>query len=430
MSALAIGALGLSARNRASLGELVAIDRLAVRRRSAIVHPSPPTVTWSATAPDATYQRGQAWKTIARPAGYAPVWNNTLIRLDGYAAGAYMGFEVSHTGRYLAFGWTCAAATKERVLILVDGQPIAVPITPSVATVFGTVYYGFIDFGSDGTRRVEVLVTSAAAIQGVYWKITDGAVAPTPPRRRLFVVGDSFVGGSGALGNDTFRPDAQIAQALDIDVGGSAVGGTGYLTAGSFLVYGDAARVARAAAFDPHDILFIGSVNDSTANQATLTAAAAAAWADYKAACPDARLTVMGVQPSNATDTLSAGRFANNAALHDAAIADPNVERFVDLIGNCGVAPVGAWTSGVTYQPGDKVTRLGAVWQLDMTSAYSDTSFFTSRWRLLTGIYGTGRVGATASDGNRDLLLHSDGIHPTEKGCAHLARRMIEAVYG
>jgi hypothetical protein len=404
------------------------LDRFESRQRTPVVHPSPPTVTYSGTIPDATYFREAPWRNVARPIG-AFAYSQSFTGPSATAAGAFVGIEFSFTGRYLAVGWVCQTATKERVRIYVDGMPIAAaPETPSVTTSPGNGYYCFIDFGSEGTRKVEFLVTSAAAIHAIFTKVTEGITWATPPRRRLWIVGDSFIGGSAALSDNTFAPDAQIAQALDIDVGQSGLSGTGYTSAGSFTVFGSATRVAQAALFDPHDIVIMGSVNDA-ANPSALSTAALACWAAYKAACPNARLIVMGVQPSNATDTISANRFANNAALYTAALGNPNVDRFVDMIGNAGTAPVGAWTSGVTYQPADKVTRLGSVWQLDRTAAYSDTTFYPGIWRLLTGLVGTGRVGATASDGNRDTFLYSDTVHPTEKGCAALARRIIEAVY-
>jgi hypothetical protein len=39
--------------------------------------------------------------------------------------------------------------------------------------------------------------------------------------------------------------------------------------------------------------------------------------------------------------------------------------------------------------------------------------------------YGTGQVGGTTGDGNRDVLVYSDGVHPTQAGSFALAVRQL-----
>ena len=43
-------------------------------------------------------------------------------------------------------------------------------------------------------------------------------------------------------------------------------------------------------------------------------------------------------------------------------------------------------------------------------------------------ITGTGKVGATAGDGNGDLLIANDGVHPSPAGHDYYARRIGQTI--
>jgi lysophospholipase L1-like esterase len=84
------------------------------------------------------------------------------------------------------------------------------------------------------------------------------------------------------------------------------------------------------------------------------------------------------------------------------------------------------------YNTNDLVSYIGSIWRWSRsTPAGNITPGGTTQlgWALMTYLYtGTGKVGATAGNGTRDLYLNNDGIHPSLDGATALANKMSSDV--
>jgi len=419
-------------RSAMSASGIALSSELNVPRRSTTVMSSPPTITYSASAPT----EGRAMlmgRENAQILGGVGAYSNVhgAYNLDGTTQ-QLRGCEVLHYGTAITFGYRRASGDAEKFMYYVDGQPaIAAPEASSLTTVAGTTYYVTLTFGSAALRRIEFLGTSFNQLGRIVVGLQD-EVKATTPRRKVMIVGDSFNEDSAAIDSIQSPPNLLLMR-MELNICNNSLGGTGYVNDGGGVtksVFGSAERVARAAAFRPDDILFMGSVNDTALSG--VGAAAAAAYASYRAACPKARFIVFGVQPSNATDTLSANTSTTNKAIAAAAVAAGAI--FYDMIGNAFADPVGAYVNATVYNPGELVTYVGSIWRYDSDTAAAHGSNFPGKYSqvaftLMTmDLYGTGRVGAVANNGSRDTLLYSDSAHPTAPACEALSRRQENAL--
>jgi hypothetical protein len=351
--------------------------------------------------------------------GSRGTWDNSTGALT--TIGGYSGLDFIHTGSAVEVEVKSNVTGALPFWVFVNGQPIASSYDTSTigAASVNATYYLKLTFGAAATRRIEVFVLNIAAWYRVRGNLGD-IFAPAPRRPVAAWVGDSFWAGSNGSNYFDLAPFL-VSRRLGFEcyISRTSFGGTGYTTAGSFSVYGSAARVADAAKSSPDLLVFQGSVNDDV-NAASVQAAASSAFAAYAAGCPQALQVVLGPQPSQATDTITATRAANAAAVRAAATSSPRVIGFFDEVGTAasGAAP-SAWASGTSYNHGDLVTRVGSVWKAtpgagNTVSGSGETPGTSRRWQLVTwGYYGTGKVGTTASDGTRDTLVYSDGVHPT-----------------
>jgi lysophospholipase L1-like esterase len=188
---------------------------------------------------------------------------------------------------------------------------------------------------------------------------------------------------------------------LDLD----AIGGTGFApnpsTADSRLA-GNAfgARILAGAATSPDLFLTAGGINDNNffadpplydsanAARAGFETAVSAYFRDLRAALPDSVLAAMG--PWAPVESIPVNPIAQQKA--DAilsglrGVAGPWV--FVDNLN-------GGWSNST----GAFVPPAGRGWQT-----------------------GTGNVGQPKGDGNGDLYVTADGVHPTPAGCAYLGQ--------
>jgi hypothetical protein len=390
-----------------------------------------PTITWSATAPSSGLGV-TPWLPNVRPVGHYITSNDTvfgILQIDPKTG--FVGHDFILTGSSVTIGWKSGAANNERFMFWIDDYPVSLsPQAAGISTTTSGYYYVTLTFSGSARRRIEVLGTAIAAWVGITIPVT-ASISAAPKRRQIHIVGDSFNGGSAATATGDMVPGSQLALFYDCSVSISGLGGSGYTNAGAFTVFGDATRVASAAAIQPDDIVFMGSVNDD--GRSGIQAAATAAYAAYKAAVPTANLIVFGPQPSNATDTISANRQANCAAIQAAAVAAGAT--YYDMIGFTAET-VAAYSMGVAYPQGQIVSYLGSLWRLDYAGTFTGTNNNnspggkqTNTWTLLTcDLFGTGNSGSTTGNGSRDVLLYSDGVHPTATQCTNLAQRMATAV--
>lgn len=311
-------------------------------------------------------------------------------------------------------------------LLFVDGAPVNFP--PSSLTFSAsTSTYIKIAFTTSARRRIEFF----CFISGAWYQLQCSATTIVTPAARKPVVGwvgDSFWGGSN--GTEAMETsDVLISRALGWECFSVSFGGTGYCSSGSFVTFGDPTRVAAIAAANPEFIVFQGSVNDDAFTGPQIQAAAAQCYAVYQRALPNAKLIVFGPQPSNAAATLTNVRQASIAAVKAAALAAPNVIAFHDQVGTAGGIPPAA-ASFQTYPDGTLLTYLGSVWKVSNGgAAFTNGPHMPNadpHYSLQTyAYYGTGQVGGTTGDGNRDVLVYSDGVHPTQAGSFALAVRQL-----
>lgn len=331
------------------------------------------------------------------------------------------GLDFYLTGTTCEISLIPSGAGAQEVWIWVNGAPIT--STPGSLTLTSGTNYIAVTFPSSARRRVEFFMPHSGAWYGVTTTL-GSLLTPAPRKPVVAFVGDSFWGGSAGTSNlqcGSFL----IARMLGVECFAQSLGGTGYVNAGSFNIYGSTTRVAAVAAGSPELILFLGSVNDDTSSASTIQTAATACYAAYAVACPTAPLIVFGPQPSNAVDTIAAARAASIGAVKAAAAAAPNVLAFHDIVGSAAGVP-SAFATFQTYPDGTLLTRYGSVWKVSNGgSSYTNgpTGPPTSGIFLpqTEAMFGTGKVGSTTGDGTRDTYLYSDGVHPTPEGSMAMA---------
>jgi lysophospholipase L1-like esterase len=259
--------------------------------------------------------------------------------------------------------------------------------------------------GADGDVTLQITQGSAVHHKYRIWihntllkgiSVNTGAkLVATQKGVQLAVIGDSMIVGGipidnavaagvqGMIGAGTIL--GEFSQRTGIDawpMGGSGTGyinQSGYSTAGP---YGSTARMAALAALPALDAILVwGSANDVTSGgtgNAAVVTAAQTLWAAIKTARSTTPLYVAGVERLGPTNT---DYNSLNNALKTAAAADANVDGFIDI-----------------YNPGF--------------------------------VYGTGKDGSPASDGNADVFLSTDGAHPTHQGAEYWASNLEKLLGG
>lgn len=235
-------------------------------------------------------------------------------------------------------------------------------------------------------------------------------------------IGDSYSGGSADVPAAS-TIDRVASRRLGVRSVSSAQGGTGYVVDGkantaSNSVFGSAERVGRIVEAAPDAVAVVGGLNDEGSDLAQVAAAVKKCLADLRAGLPDAPIVVVGPQPSGGARTVG-GTFADLVKATADAVASCGVDgvAFVDWAGLAGgrALEFHAWQ---TYWRGDTIAYAGAIYRVeagfwaggDPAAAFPDV-------RQVSAVFtGTGKAGAPAGDGNRDLYISSDGLHPTNQG--------------
>jgi lysophospholipase L1-like esterase len=204
------------------------------------------------------------------------------------------------------------------------------------------------------------------------------------------VLGDSIPGGSSMNtggGAGTWFP--RTARLLGYsDAWNEALGGTGYITAGTTATLGTRAPI-DVIPNTPDTLIISAGYNDNGGSQPSISSAAASLYSTIKAGLPNARIYVIGCwSPSGSP---SASIINTDTTLRTAAAA-------------ASLPFISPITGGIYDSTGTLVATHGA-------------------W-----ITGTGRVGATTGTGNADTYIGTDAVHPTDAGHAYLAQRVVAAL--
>lgn len=269
---------------------------------------------------------------------------------------------------------------------------------------------------------------------------------PGPPV--VAFLGDSLMGGSGDVPVD-LTIDRVAARALGVIDCKSAQGGTGWLANGQgnnkdFQPYGHESRVSALVTCTPDVLVAVGSLNDDEwdKNPATRYTTIKSKVYDtirtYRGRLPRTAIVVVGPEPSSSDRLANASHCDNIRAVRDAVQAAGGPAAgyaFVDWVG----ASYGAWTDGSrvafnaagAYSAGDVVLFNGAYWRVTAPwrpdgATPADPDAPTRR--LTAVMTGTGRMTAEKHDGTRDLLLSSDGVHPTNAGSEALGLALAECI--
>lgn len=356
--------------------------------------------------------------------GSRGIFNNSNSYLTVVGYGHIPGLDFYLNGDTVEIGLNAQTASTP-IWIFVDGQPTTTAPVNQI-TVNNTLYTMKLTFPSVARRRIEIF---GYYVRGWYGARATYAnlISPSPRKPVVCFVGDSYYAGSDASSPFESAPFF-MSRLLGVECANASFGGTGYVTAGSFNMFGSTERQTLVKNFNPELILIQGTVNDT--GKAGIGDAAAATYKAFATVAPDVPIIVFGAQPTNAETTISANTSANIAAVKAAAEAAPNVIAFYDMIGTAGGLPPVWASTGQTYNLGDRTIHNGAVYEWRSTVAGNVSSPGTSgKWGLVSyALTGTGRVGAVAGNGTRDTYLYTDNVHPTAPANVALGLRQIEAI--
>lgn len=365
------------------------------------------TDTMKTTGSVVPYQ--QATSPAGRQVGAAGRRDEGMAPIEFWYSGSELQL------KFQAMNWS--AQTTE---VWVDNRPLAgSPITKNELVPDATVGYLYVKWSTARNRRIRIMNRGGAVLELRAGSAADQVIATTDTPL-VGVVTDSF-GGWTNYANDFQTFPEWMSRMLNANIMLSSVGGSGYLVGGQLnQKFGDGARqyLLRTGKLDA--LCFFGSINDPhTETEAVTRAAFRDTWSGYAAMNANAPLVVFGVQPAGAVTTEGSPVHRNNRLMYLEAAAHPRVRGFVDMLGTAkgdGSAPP-AWSATTAYTEGSTVRYKGAIYRSTSEGGATFTSATvpsaSAYWQRVSWVFtGTGKVGATTGDGNRDVLIGDDGTHP------------------
>jgi lysophospholipase L1-like esterase len=261
----------------------------------------------------------------------------------------------------------------------IDGKPVTATPVSVGGTTTGSGHMLKVDFGSSAVRRVRFDLYTVP-FGGIYIGPSASLWRPVTARGRLMVLGDSITDGSTQnAGGGTGTWLYKAARMMGItDVWDQARGGTGYITPGSYAIFGDR-LTADVVAYSPDVLIIKGGYNDNTGSQTAIQAAAASLFSAAKVALPSTQIIVSGPIAPTATPATSLTNTDNTLRTEAATAGLP----YISLV--TGETRNGAGTVISTQNP-----------------------FITAA--------------------NASTMIGVDGIHPTDAGHAELGRWMVRAL--
>lgn len=249
-------------------------------------------------------------------------------------------------------------------------------------------------------------------------------------------IGDSYSGGSADVPAAS-TIDRVASRRLGVRSVSSAQGGTGYITDGkantaSNTVFGSAERVGQIVRAAPDAVAVVGGLNDEGKDLGQFAAAVKKCLADLRAGLPDAPIVVVGPQPSGGARTVG-GTFADLVKATADAVASCGVDgvAFVDWAG-LAAGRAKDFHAGQTYWRGDTIAYAGAIYRVEAAfwAGGSPAAAFPEVRQVSAVFTGTGKAGSPAGDGNRDLYISADGLHPTNQGSEALGDALAACLRG
>jgi lysophospholipase L1-like esterase len=314
--------------------------------------------------------------TIAPDTSYAlPTSKTPHLYSSGQSAWA-LEFTTDADAFEMRFKYIAATSMYK---LSIDGRPVTATPVSLGGTTIGSGHMLKVAFGSSAMRRIR-LDLFTVPFGGIYIGPTFTLFRPVTVRGRLMVLGDSITDGSAqnsgqGVGTWLYR----AARMLGVtDVWDQARGGTGYITPGSFQVFGDR-LTSDIVAYAPDVLIIKGGYNDNGGSQSAIGAAAASLYAAAQAALPNTQIIVVG--PWVPTATPAGSLVTTDSTLAAAALA--------------------AGLPFVSFVTGNTLSGTGVV-------VSTQTPLVTS--------------------GNVATVVGADNVHPTDAGHALLGRWMVRAL--
>ncbi|MFJ3201002.1 SGNH/GDSL hydrolase family protein [Streptomyces sp. NPDC086989] len=294
-------------------------------------------------------------------------------------------FGTDATAFQLRFNWQTGGCYR----LWVDGRRMTDLMQSLGGTTPGSTHLMTVTLGAAQPRVIRIDF-AVAPFGGIY--LPPGATMwkPQTPASRIMVLGDSIPGGSSLNvggGAGTWFPRAARALGYS-DAWNEALGGTGYITAGSTATLGTRAPI-DVIPNNPDVLIISAGYNDNGGSQPSISSAAASLYSAIKAGLPSTRVYVIGCWSPSGSPAASITNTDNTLKAAAAAAQLPFI------------SPL---TGGIYDSTGTLIATHGA-------------------W-----ITGTGRVGATTGSGNADVYIGTDATHPTDAGHTYLAGRVAAAI--
>lgn len=264
--------------------------------------------------------------------------------------------------------------------VVIDDRYLTPTLIPDA--VNNAPSYLTINFNTRGPHKVTIWrhMETGTPFKGVYTSTKGTLWADKDPSQqlRLGVVGDSY--GLYSLYHGA-NLDRTIQATLGAYIGsnnvfGDPVGGSGFVNG---TPYGDSARVAALISYAPDVVVAWNSVNDNGVSQSALQTGFDVWYTAVRAGLPDAYIFVVGQMFRNASEAT----IDTYLRPHVEGISDSKL-RWLAASG----APEGPWVTG------------------------------------------SGNISSAANDGNADIYIAQDNLHPTQRGREYMGFRIYQAIMG
>lgn len=319
--------------------------------------------------------------------------------------------------------FTKAGSATYQLRLRIDGRLVTEDLTQVAAGLSaGTPYYIKCDLGSQSMRLIEIEGPGdTLPFGGIVAEPTAIVTRGPAPSLRVAALTDSIGGGAGSY--TRFSSWVGMLERLmggDVAMVNLGIGGTGWST--SVGVSDFITRLPDIVAAKPDILLVQGEVNDRTQTSAQLQALVKSFIVALQNVLPKTLLVVVGAYWPRTPDLLA---MQHDAAMR-AACAMYSVP-FISLVDPTDATVAGSgvpvWASGVTYQQGDVVLDAnGAPQSCIIFHTSTGAALDQTKFRATAVIFGTGKSGSPVGDGNADVMVSSDGTHPTPRGCVLLGR--------
>jgi lysophospholipase L1-like esterase len=269
-------------------------------------------------------------------------------------------------------------------LISVDG--VSSGIMPA-----STNWWLQVQFPDYRWRHVQI---TGGALLGVGLNPTNGFLGgPTANLRRLIIMGDSVSEDPGQFGLGNGWGSQLMQMYLNLDVWSSGSGGTGYNATNSGRPNFLGRLQSDVITNNPDYVLFMGGFNDG---------------ADH---------APYATQTDPKTGTIPNYTGASNDLFVAACACYSNIQRSLP---NCEIIVA------QMYCPHPISNYLAQQWSLGALKAAEAACNVTNIIDMNTDpwLYGTGNAGAMTGDGDCDVYLSGDNVHPTVAGQNYLAHRV------